>query len=124
MKDNWKVSLQRITQYSAFILCPMALATLYFFDWKMSLSLVLGGLFAILNFIGIIWGVENVFALHGGKGKMIFMTFFRLMVLFSILLILLIFDIINIAGIAVGLSVVFLLILLEGFKRARQLSNA
>lgn len=124
MRDDWKDSLRRISQFSAFIIGPSSVLSFFVYDWKMSLSLILGGLFAILNFMGVIWGVENVFSLQGGKGKMIFMTFFRLMVLFSILLILLIFGVINIAGIAVGLSVVFLLILVEGIKRARQLSDA
>lgn len=123
MKDNWDKSLKKISLYSTYIIAPLSIIALILYGWKASLSLLLGGFFAILNFRGVIWGVENIIALDKGKSKMMFMTFFRLMVLFSILLILLIFDVIHIPAISVGLTIVFLLILLEGFSRARQIKD-
>ncbi len=124
MQDNWAQGIKKISLQGAYILAPLAVVSLFIFNWRVSLSLLLGGLFAVLNFIGVVWGVENVMAIERGKSKMLFMTFFRLMVLFSILLILLIFKVIDIAAIAFGLSVIFLLILLEGLKRARQITDA
>ncbi len=124
MQNNWDKSLKKISFVSVIILLPVSLGLLFMFDWRASLSILLGGFFAVLNFMGVIWGVESVMSLEKGKSKMIFMTFFRLLVLFSILLILLIFNVINIAAIAFGLSVVFMLILLEGLKRAREMRDA
>lgn len=123
MRDNWDKSLKKISLHSTYIIAPLSVIALFLYGWKASLSLILGGFFAILNFRGVIWGVENIIALDKGKSKMMFMTFFRLMVLFSILLILLIFDVIHIPAIAVGLTIVFLLILLEGFRRARLIKD-
>jgi hypothetical protein len=124
MVDNWAQGIKKISLQGAYILVPLAAISLFLFNWRVSLSLLLGGLFAVLNFIGVVWGVQNVMAIESGRSKMLFMTFFRLMILFCILLILLIFKVIDIAAIAFGLSVVFILILLEGFRRARQPSDA
>lgn len=123
MKDNWDKSLKKISLYATYIIAPLCVVALLLYGWKASLSLVLGGFFAIVNFRGVIWGVQNIVELDKGKSKMMFMTFFRLMVLFSILLILLIFDVIHIPAIALGLTIVFILILLEGLTRARQIKD-
>lgn len=123
MQNNWDKSFKKISTSAIYILAPASLIALLIFDWKASLSLILGGFFAILNFRGVIWGVENIVALDKSKSKMMIMTLFRLLVLFSILLILLIFGVINIPAIAVGFTVVFMLILKEGLSRAKEIRD-
>ncbi|HIJ60554.1 MAG TPA: hypothetical protein HPP56_08080 [Nitrospirae bacterium] len=121
MQNNWDKSFKKISIWAVYIIAPLSLIALFLFNWKASLSLILGGFFAIVNFRGVIWGVENIVALDKSKSKMMIMTLFRLLVIFSLLLILLIFGVINIPAIAAGFSIVFLLILKEGLVRAKEM---
>ncbi len=96
-----------------------------FIDWKrLPLSIIIGGLLALANFRGLHWGVTGLFSSEEAsesRGKLVFFSVFRLLILFALLALLLYLRLVNVIGILAGLTVVFFFIVIEGFREAKKL---
>jgi hypothetical protein len=116
--------IKRINKQSAILLIPVALLSA-FIEWKkLPLSILLGGIVGLANFKGLHWGVTglmNLEAAGGARGKLVLFSLFRLLFIFLILGILVYLKLVNIFGVLTGLTVVFLLVMKEGFMEARKL---
>jgi F0F1-type ATP synthase assembly protein I len=117
----WELMIKRIYKQSIFVVIPLSLVSIFFtsWDWRFSLSILIGGFIGILNLIGILWIVRSLLGTEKVQTKMVFLSFFRLLVLFSILLILAIFKVINAYGLLIGFTVVFIIIVKEGLTSAK-----
>lgn len=113
--------IKRIYKQSAFVLIPAA-GFSALIEWKkLPVSILIGGILTLANLKGLAWGVEGLVSTgQQGKGKLVFFSLFRLFIVFVILLILVRLRLINIIGILVGLALVLVLLLKEGFKSARE----
>ncbi len=107
----------------AVVLIALAAAVSAFFDWKMlPASIIVGGVLALANLRGIHWGVRGIIdpeAARGATGRLIFFSMFRLLILIIIIALLLYLKLVNIFGVLTGLTIVFILIMLEGLKEAK-----
>ncbi len=116
--------VKRINRQAAVLLIVVALFSALF-DWKrMPLGVLVGGLLALANLKGIHWGVNAMIrpgTANVAKGRLIVFSFFRLMVMFVVLAILLYLHLINIFGVLIGLTIVFVLILKEGLVASKNL---
>lgn len=116
--------VKRINRQAAVLLIVVALFSALF-DWKrMPLGVLVGGLLALANLKGIHWGVNAMIrpeTASVAKGRLIVFSFFRLMVMFVVLAILLYLHLINIFGVLIGLTIVFVLILKEGLVASKNL---
>ncbi len=116
--------VKRINRQSLYILIPLAVLSA-FIEWKkLPLSIIVGGAIALANLRGLHWGVTGLFGSEEAsesKGKLVFFSMFRLLLVFIVLAILLYLRLVNPIGILVGLTVVFFLIIKEGFKEAKRL---
>ena len=93
-------------------------------DWrKMPHSVLIGGLLGLANLKGLAWGLKDFATLHRPSGKLIFWSMLRFFVLAFILIVLAILKLINFFGILIGFTVVFVLILKEGFRIAKDSSE-
>jgi hypothetical protein len=93
-------------------------------DWrKMPHSVLIGGLLGLANLKGLAWGLKDFATLHRPSGKLIFWSMLRFFVLAFILIILAILKLINFFGILIGFTVVFVLILKEGLRIAKDSSE-
>ena len=111
--------LKRVAYKTILIIVPCAIIS-GFYEWKkLPLGIIAGGLFGILNLRGLVRSVEGFIGSGSLTGKVIFMSFTRLFILFSAIFILLRFKIINVFGLLFGFTVVFILILVEGMKVAK-----
>lgn len=116
--------VKRINRQSIYLLIPLA-ALSAFIEWKkLPISIIVGGLIALANLRGLQWGVTGIFRTEEAsesKGKLVFFSMFRLLLVFFVLAILLYLRLVNPLGILAGLTVVFLLIIKEGLKEAKRL---
>lgn len=115
--------IKKIYKNSLIALVPVALLSA-FFEWKkLPLSIVAGGLLGLANLKGLVWGIEGLFGSTRATGPMIIFSLIRLMILFFIIGMLLYLKLVNIIGILIGFTVIFTLVLVEGFKYAKNLPD-
>jgi hypothetical protein len=93
-------------------------------DWrKMPHSVLIGGLLGLANLKGLAWGLKDFATLHRPSGKLIFWSMARFFILAFILIGLALLKLINFFGILIGFTVVFVLILKEGLRIAKDSSE-
>lgn len=131
MKDNkdkiqteasqaWEIMVQRIYKYCALILVPASAVSFFLTDWRFSLGILVGGLIGIGNLRGIVWGVKALLGVESARVKMMVLSMFRILVIFSILLILVFLKAINPYGLIIGFTVVFIIIIIEGLRASKR----
>jgi hypothetical protein len=108
--------IKKIARKSVIVLVPVALLSA-FIEWrKLPFSIIVGGILGLANIKGLAWGVEGLFGSNKSTGKMLFFSMFRLFMLFLILSILVYLKLVNIFGILIGFTVIFALMIIEGYK--------
>jgi hypothetical protein len=112
--------IKRIYRQSAFVIGALAIITIFFRDWRFSFSILIGGLVGIGNLKGIVWSVSSLLGTEKAQTKMMALSMFRLLVIFSILIILAIFKVIKPYGLLIGFTVVFIIIVKEGLIAAKK----
>jgi len=112
--------IRRIQKSSLIVLFPLA-ALSAFLEWKkLPLSILIGGALGLVNLRGLAWGVQGLLGAEKATGRMLFFSQFRILMLFLILAALLYLRLVNILGILAGFTVVFIMVLIEGMKNARE----
>lgn len=112
--------LSRIYRQSWILLAIAAVAALIFGDMIFAFSIMLSGALAIFNFRGIVWGVKSLVGTEKSQAKMMVLTMFRMLIMFSVLLILFILKLVNLYGILIGFTIVFVIIVKEGLIASRK----
>jgi len=79
------------------------------------------GLLGLANLGGIARGVEGLVRKHMSSGRLIFFSIFRLTILTAILTILVIYKRVNIFGLLIGFTVVFIVIMKEGLRASKEM---
>jgi hypothetical protein len=114
------MDLIRKTARAAFLVLPLLAAVSMPFKWKLfPLSILVGGVLALVNMRGLARGVEGFLGSRKATGSMIFFSMFRLFILFVTLILLVSLRLVNVFGILVGLTTVFVLLLIEGYRTAK-----
>lgn len=116
----WELMIKRIYKQCAFVLIPAAAVSLFFLDWRFSLSILVGGLIGVGHLKGIIWAVKSLVGTELAKVKMLALSMFRMLVMFSVLLILIILKAINLYGLLIGFTLVLIVIIKEGLIASRK----
>ena len=113
--------IKRIFRKAIVVLVPLSFLSA-FIEWKkLPISILIGGILGFANIKGLAWGVEGLFGSGKATGKMIFFSMFRLFMLFLILSILVYLKLVNIFGILTGFTVIFALIIIEGYRLSKNL---
>lgn len=110
--------IKRIYRTSALILLPVALGSAFIEWWRLPAGVLTGGVLALINFRGLARGVRGLLGAGQGMGRMIFLSQFRLVMLFIVLGLIVYLKLVNIFGILAGFTIVFGVVLLEGYKDA------
>lgn len=112
--------IRKVYKQAGFLLIPAALFSALI-EWKrLPASILVGGVLALANLKGLAWGVEGLIgAGQQASGKLIFFSLIRFFMVFAILLILIWFQLVNIAGIFIGFTLVVVLLLKEGIRLAK-----
>jgi hypothetical protein len=86
----------------------------------MTVSIVIGAILGIANLKGLIWGLESMLGAHQASAKLVFLSLFRLFILFAIIIALAVFNLINFLGLLAGMTVPFVFLIIEGLKMAQK----
>lgn len=108
--------IRRINRKSVIVLLPAAAASAFIEGWRMPAGVLAGGLLALVNLRGLARGVQGLLGAERVMAKMIFFSQFRLVMLFMMIGLLVYLKLANIFGILIGFSIVFAVILVEGYK--------
>ncbi len=120
MQRSRKMNLIKKTARDAALALPLFAAASALIEWKkMPLSIIIGGALCLVNIRGLAWGVQGLLGTGKATGRMIFFSMFRLLMLFIILSLLVYLKLVNIFGILTGLTIVFVLLMVEGLRCAR-----
>ncbi|NWF52852.1 MAG: ATP synthase subunit I, partial [Nitrospirae bacterium] len=112
--------VKRIYKQSIFILTPLAVISV-FIDWpKLPMGIFVGGILGLVNFRALARGVYGLTATYKPTGKLIFFSLFRLAILAIVLGIIIISKKVNPFGILIGFTAVFISILREGLRSAKE----
>jgi len=115
------VLLKRIYKRAILILLPLALLSA-FIEWKkLPLSILIGGVLGLINLRGLARGVYSIVGTYRPTAKMVISTIFRLGFLAVVLILLFALKVVNVFGILIGFTVVFILIMTEGLRLAKEL---
>ncbi|MEW6215173.1 MAG: ATP synthase subunit I [Nitrospirota bacterium] len=113
--------IKRIYKQAIIILLPISIISA-FIEWKrLPISILIGGTLGLANLRGLARGVEGLIRTQRPTAAIIFFSLLRLSILAFILIILIIYKLINIFGVLIGFTVVFIVILIEGLKVAKEL---
>ncbi len=119
-ENKMEIMIKRINKQSAILLLPLAGISLFFASWRFSLSIIIGGLVGVANLKGLVWSINALFGMERAGGKIVFLSIFRLLVIFCILIVLAAFRVIDPVSLLIGLTVVFAVILKEGLLAAKR----
>lgn len=112
--------VKAVSKQTLIILLPLCLISLFFAEWRFSFSMAVGGLIGIGNLSGLAWSVNALLGTEKTRTKMVFLSTFKLLIVCSILLILVILKLINLWGLLPGFTVVMALIIKEGLKLGKK----
>jgi len=110
--------IKRINKLGMVILVAAALLSAAY-EWKkLPFSILVGGMLGLFNLKGLAWGLRD-FAMYRASGKVVFLSIFRFFTLAFILIVLAVLKLINLIGILIGFTIVFVLVMVEGIRTAR-----
>ena len=124
--------LKRVIKQSSIVIIPLALISLllerqyenlrfirlFGNPGVVPLSIIIGGIMGVANLKGLVWGIESLLNTGKASAKLVFLSLFRLCVFFTAIIILTFLKLINLLGLVVGLTIVFLVIIKEGVRIA------
>ncbi|MDI6890159.1 MAG: hypothetical protein QMC83_04365 [Thermodesulfovibrionales bacterium] len=111
--------VKRTYRQALIILLPLSILSA-FIEWKrLPLSILIGGILGLLNLRGLARGVEGLVGTYRPTGKLLFLSLLRLSMLALILTILVIYRLVNILGILIGFTIVFISLIIEGLRYMR-----
>jgi len=103
-----------VLKKSIFVILPAALISA-FFEWqRVPHGILAGWLFGILNLRALTKNVQAFIGSERATAAIVALSIIRLVALLTAMALLIYFKVINIFGLIFGLTVVFILILIEG----------
>ncbi|MEJ2695128.1 MAG: hypothetical protein P8013_00620 [Candidatus Sulfobium sp.] len=112
--------IRKIYKKAVIILIPLAALSSLVEPKKLPAGIIVGGILALLNIKGLAWGVEGLIGSERATGKILFLSQFRLVMLFLVITVLVYLKVVNVFGVLAGLTVVFALVLIEGYRHSRR----
>jgi hypothetical protein len=108
-----------VTKKSLIVLIPVLIAALFIESRKLPLGIFFGWLFGVINFKGMTKNIEGMADVHKAKLKIFMFSITRLAFLFAAIFAMAYYELVNIIGLLIGFTIVFIFILVEGMKTGR-----
>jgi hypothetical protein len=102
------------------LLLALAGLSLFIDSQKLPAGILAGGILALLNIKALSWGVQGLLGAERAAAKMVFFSQLRLFLLFLILAALIYLKLVNVFGLLIGFTVVFALLMIEGYRLSRK----
>ncbi|MEW6066761.1 MAG: ATP synthase subunit I [Nitrospirota bacterium] len=92
-----------------------------FFDWRrLPFSIFIGGMLGLVNLRGLAKNIRGLFGTHNPRGKLMFSSLIRLTMLGFVLALLFASQLVNVIGVLIGFTIIFIVILKEGLRTAKE----
>jgi hypothetical protein len=108
--------LKGVIKKSAFIILPAIVIAFFFESRKLPIGIFMGWLFGIYNLRALTRNVEGMVGAGKAAPRIIILNLLRLLVILTAIFFLVYYKVVNIIGLLIGFTVVFVLILVEGWK--------
>ncbi len=113
--------LKGVIKKSIFIILPAIILSSFFIEPReFPLGILMGWLFGVLNLRQLSRSVEGLIGTKKATFKLVFLSMVRLLALFAAIFVLIYYRVVNVFGLLIGFTVVFVLILVEGAKVAKR----
>ncbi|MEK6672586.1 MAG: hypothetical protein AABY42_03815 [Nitrospirota bacterium] len=83
-------------------------------------SIIIGGILGLANLKGLSWGLDSLLGTYRANTRLVFLSLIRLFVVFSIIISLALLRLINLLGLLTGMSVVFMVLIVEAIRTAKK----
>jgi hypothetical protein len=111
--------IRGVTIKSVLIIVPVALIAVFLERKHMSLGILAGWLFGVLNLRAMARNVKGFIGSEKAAAKLVFSSITRLFILLFAIALLIYSKAINVFGLLLGFTVVFIITLFEGIKAGR-----
>ncbi|RJQ50240.1 MAG: hypothetical protein C4538_00665 [Nitrospiraceae bacterium] len=112
--------LKRVVKKSIFIIVPAIAASAFYEPRKLPLGIFIGWLFGIFNLRALTRNVAGLIGSGKAAPLVVFLNIMRLSLLFVAIFLLVYYRVVNIIGLLLGFTVVFIFILIEGWKVGKE----
>lgn len=110
--------IKRLYKKALIVLIPVAALSAFIEPRKLPLSILVGGALGLLNLKGLSRGVENL--VGSSPARLVILSIFRLLILAAVIVILVAAKLVNILGLLVGFTIIFVVLLSEGLKISKE----
>jgi len=108
--------LRGVIKKSVFIILPAIVIAFFLESRKLPLGIFLGWLFGIINLRALTKNVQGLVGAEKAAPGIVILNLLRLSVMFAAIFLLVYHKVVNIIGLLAGFTIVFILILVEGWK--------
>ena len=102
-----------------FIVPPLIMASFFIETRRLPLGIFLGWLFGIVNLRALTKNVQGLLGPENATVKIVILNIMRLLALSVAIFMLVYYRIVNVIGLFIGFTVVYTLILFEGWKAGK-----
>jgi len=114
--------LKGVFKKSIYIIVPAVILTAFIVDpRKFPLGILMGWLFGLLNLRQLSRNIEGLVGTQKMTLKLVFLSMTRLLFLCAAIFALIYYRVVNVFGLLIGFTVVFVLILVEGAKVGKKI---
>jgi hypothetical protein len=114
-----KGPIRNIYRNALLLLLPMAAISAFWEPRKLPMSVLVGGVLALVNLRGLTRGLENFLGTDKAYVKLMLTGTLRLLLLSAVLVILAASRTVNLLGLLLGFTVVITLVVIDGYRTAR-----
>lgn len=108
--------LKCVLKKSILIILPAIIISFFIESRKLPLGIFMGWLFGVINLRALTRNVEGLLAPQKSAGRIVFLNMLRLTAMFAAIYLLVSHKIVNIFGLLIGFTIIYMLILIEGWK--------
>lgn len=115
-----KMMIKKIYKQSIIALVILSVIAA-FIEWKrLPISILAGGFMGLINLKGLAWGIKGLYGEDKQTtGKFLVFSFLRMLGIALFLLVLFVYEVVSVIGVAFGFTLVMAVLLKEGLKSAR-----
>lgn len=113
--------LKRVTKKSILVIVPAIIFSAFYEPKRLPLGIFMGWLFGIFNLRALTRNVEGLTGFGKAAPFVVILNIMRLALLFLAIFLLVYYQVVNIIGLLIGFTVVFIFILIEGWSIGRKL---
>jgi hypothetical protein len=108
--------LKGVLKRSIFIIPPLILASFFIESRRLPLGIFLGWLFGIINLRALTKNVEGLLGPEKATARIVVLNITRLLAMSAAIFMIVYYRIVNAVGLLIGFTIVFSLVLIEGWK--------